>query len=364
VYAGTNEALVLRAPDYRSGELDWDSFASLGFSSLKLESAVAKEVKNLQLAPVSFSAMPDKRLFTFEDNLIDLGEMQMDTADLLRMMMANFSFLSSNDWFTIPFDMPLGELAWIEEIVVHDAFGIKTVIKNGPATGGRQIGPVLSDEPLEVWDVFKIRDKNVDRYVPQQHAFLLTPTAHRRQESDPQEEVLLLRDEYANTVWALEKKVSNQLGQVRDGFDQHREINGPFLPQTPPQTVVRDEATGNELARFQLASRVPFNWIPYLPVHLEGQEKEVELWRARMVDSLDNRTIVPLSRLVREDLPRLREESIPRGGLSVRLTRQRIRWTDGTTYTWLGRATVAGRGEGSSGLRFDHLVTQQSGTDE
>jgi hypothetical protein len=39
----------------------------------------------------------------------------------------------------------------------------------------------------------------------------------------------------------------------------------------------------------------------------------------------------------------------------VRVTRayQLARWIDGGTYLWLGRRKTVGRGEGSSGLRFD-----------
>ena len=49
----------------------------------------------------------------------------------------------------------------------------------------------------------------------------------------------------------------------------------------------------------------------------------------------------------------LNESEIPRTG--VRLTRayQYTRWTDGSTHLWVGRRKRPGRGEGSSGLRFD-----------
>ena len=47
------------------------------------------------------------------------------------------------------------------------------------------------------------------------------------------------------------------------------------------------------------------------------------------------------------------EFSVPRSGVKVQLTGQRMRWNDGKTYVWLGGKVTAGRGEGSSGLRFD-----------
>jgi len=49
------------------------------------------------------------------------------------------------------------------------------------------------------------------------------------------------------------------------------------------------------------------------------------------------------------------EEEIPREGVRVTRTYQLARWQDGSTHLWLGRKKTVGRGEGSSGLRFDVL---------
>ena len=51
----------------------------------------------------------------------------------------------------------------------------------------------------------------------------------------------------------------------------------------------------------------------------------------------------------------LNEETVPRAGLRVQLTKQRVRWHDGTTHVWLGKKVLTGKGEGSSGLRFDKV---------
>ena len=49
----------------------------------------------------------------------------------------------------------------------------------------------------------------------------------------------------------------------------------------------------------------------------------------------------------------LREDEVPREGARVTRAYQLARWFDGGTYLWLGRRKTVGRGEGSSGLRFD-----------
>ena len=67
------------------------------------------------------------------------------------------------------------------------------------------------------------------------------------------------------------------------------------------------------------------------------------------------RDIPPLTQLAANDIQKVREEAIPRAGVRVQVTNQRVRWTDGKTYLWRGRKVLAGRGEGNSGLRFDYL---------
>ena len=52
---------------------------------------------------------------------------------------------------------------------------------------------------------------------------------------------------------------------------------------------------------------------------------------------------------------RLAEEEVPREGAIVERTFRYARWFDGRSLLWLGRRKHAGRGEASSGLRFDSL---------
>lgn len=143
------------------------------------------------------------------------------------------------------------------------------------------------------------------------------------------------------------------MGKPTDGYDLHLELNGPFLRENNEA-----EATNGSIPQFRLASPVPTNWIPYLPFHIEDSNTDIELRRAVMMRNeadTDPTDIDPISRLARTDLLTIREEAIPRAGVRVQLTRQRVRWTDGKTYIWLGRKVLAGKGEGSSGLSFDQL---------
>lgn len=343
--AGSDD-FTLFAPDYRSGHLDWYSFdrAEIGIDRNKN----TEDKESMIPANVSFAAMPDNRLYAFEDSYMDFANMNVDKDDLVRLMLIDFSLVSGSDWYIIPMEMALGELCWVNHLKVTDVFGVTTIIKNDDGSGH-----FLSEDGLKTWDVFKIRDKNVGTFEARDHFLYLAPATTFRLESRPLEELLFLRDEFANMVWAIEKTVCNGLGKPTNGFDLHLELNGPFQK-------VEDKESGEEknVPKFRLASPVPTNWIPYLPFHIDDSHTEIELRRALMMRNEDDNNpidIMPLTNLANKDILTVREEAIPRAGVRVQLTKQRVRWIDGKTYTWLGRKVLAGRGEGSSGLKFDQL---------
>ncbi len=337
------DGVQLEAPDYQSGHLDWFSFDTAMTGIDPTQQAEESEV--FTPVRVSFAAMPDKRLFAFEDSKLDLAGMEVEPDDLTRLMIIDFSLVSGSDWFTMPIRMELGELCWVNRLTVKDVFGVRTLIEN-------HAGQFLGLNPLRVWDAFKIRDRHVRAFAPPEHFLYLPPATTFRQESRPLEELLFLRDEYANMVWAIERTVCNEMGKPTDGYDLHLELNGPFLREEVEENT-------NGVPRFRLASPVPTNWIPYLPFHLDATGTDIELRRAVMMrneSALEPVDILPISQLARRDVLNIREEAVPRTGVRVQLTRQRVRWTDGDTYIWLGRKVLTGRGEGSSGLSFDQLL--------
>lgn len=337
-----NEKLALSAPDYQNGDLDWYSFDRMTADS-QIEFS-ENQLKSQEHLPVniSFSGMPNKRLFTFEDNRMDFANLEANLADLTTLMLTEFALVSSNDWFIIPLELSLGTATWIERLEVKDSFGIETTIQNDAKTG-----PFLSEKPLEVWDVFKVRDERKAAFDLQEHFLYLSPVAPYKQESEPLEEVLFMRDEYANMVWGVEKTIMGSMGNPINGFDYHRTFN-PELPEG-----IAINASGHPDYRLSNATTVPYNWIPYVPRHEKGKPNSIILRRARLARTDEN---IPkyLSGLL-DELTRVREESIPRSGVRIQLTKQRVRWTNGETYVWMGRKVKTGRGEGNSGLRFDYL---------
>jgi hypothetical protein len=102
-------------------------------------------------------------------------------------------------------------------------------------------------------------------------------------------------------------------------------------------------------------------------VHVEGDNREIQLQRSKMLRLIDGdhrapEPIAPRSSLLREGLdqsPRrayfVHEEEVLRAGIRVTQSFQRTRWTGGEVYVWLAASKQTGRGEGSSGLAFDQL---------
>jgi hypothetical protein len=112
---------------------------------------------------------------------------------------------------------------------------------------------------------------------------------------------------------------------------------------------------------------VPENWIPMIPVHVGGDNRETQLQRAAMLRIIEgDPTPVPveprtsLLRVGLDEVPQvgylLHEEEVPRAGALVTQGFQRTRWRDGRAWLWLGVRKQTGRGEGSSGLAFDQII--------
>jgi hypothetical protein len=120
--------------------------------------------------------------------------------------------------------------------------------------------------------------------------------------------------------------------------------------------------------RYRIMSTVPENWIPMIPVHIDGSNREIQLQRAAMPRILEGdpdppAKVRPQTILLREGLDRqppqayfIHEEEVPRVGARILQSFQRTRWYDGRVVTWLRVRKQVGRGEASSGLAFDSIV--------
>jgi hypothetical protein len=163
-----------------------------------------------------------------------------------------------------------------------------------------------------------------------------------------------MRDEMANLAWAIERTVETPIEVALP-----RVGDTSAIEPAPAAAAALDGAP-----RYLLASSVPANWVPYLPVQvLDADGKVISRLRRGAVLAPDGSQEVRPARTqllggAAEAL--LYDEEVPREGIRVTRRRRLARWVDGSSWLWTAHRKFIGRGEGSSGLRFDTLEERQA----
>jgi hypothetical protein len=391
---GTQPLLRLDADEYTDGKLDWHTFS--------LSAAQAQPGPNTSLIVVEperppmptiarYPGMPSDRYWEFEDGRVNFGMLGASKIDLARMAVIEYALVFGNDWFTLPVTLPVNALYQVEKLDVRDNFGIVIPIppaKNPNGTQWTLYEMSVNASPLVT------RPRLTDR-------LYLCP-AVAALDGPPLEHVLMMRDEMANMVWGIEKRVQGTSGEPFDRkFESNRLSTTQELKPPPNSVAVPSGAPLN----YKLQTPVAANWIPFLPVRKSGATPfnwSIQLQRgvvthhyqvtpARLADprnadykafidrlraapfveetaeqgSPDNRLqgfmFHPRGSLLRldpntaveTDYLRVEEEEVPRDGIELTRAFNYARDAQGRALLWIGRRKKTGRGEGSSGLRFD-----------
>lgn len=145
---------------------------------------------------VEFDGMPNTRWWKFEDSKTSFGDVKPSTTDLSKLLLMEFGLIFANDWFLVPYTLPIGSLANIEGLTVRNNFGETIWIKAAEDT----------DAEINEWSMFKLHSAK------QNNTLLLVPSAMKVHEGKPIEEIVLIRDEMSNMVWGIESTVPSLLG--------------------------------------------------------------------------------------------------------------------------------------------------------
>jgi hypothetical protein len=170
------------------------------------------------------------------------------------------------------------------------------------------------------------------------------------------EDVLFMRDEMANMAWGIERRLESAV-----------ETSLPAATSSSSMSEVTTNGAG--LPAYRLASSVPPNWIPLLPVQIElpaapgSLPGRVSRLKRGAVLQADGSRQVHAARgetLRSADTLLLYDEEVPREGTRVTRQRRMTRWIDGSTWVWTALRNQVGSGEGSAALRFDTIAEEDN----
>jgi hypothetical protein len=340
---------TLTAQEYPGGELDWHAFSiETGHPLGGAKPPEPTLSRTVFPAPVRYSGMPLPRWWAVEDGKTNFAAVRPDSTDLARLVFLEFALVFSNDWYQVPCDLPAGTVARIRGLAVTDVFGIRQWVK--PAGQG-------FDEDWQRWSMFTLDTVGVDD-VPADTDMFLPPSVPKVAIGPQLEEVLLIRDENANLVWGIEQTVRLPTGDPHRGSETAAEVLAYRRKQAGTPAVTDPPRAALSYAAM---NTIPEHWIPFIPVHVPNDNREIQLQRAAMPSAVDGEPVPPRTTLLREGLDRgqwyfINEEEVPQAGTRLSVAYNRTRWRDGRVSLWLTTHRGEGRGQGSSGLIFDLLI--------
>jgi len=352
---------VFTAAEYQKGKLDWYSIDKTSDSrldtaptptTLASTESITTETNTFIPNNISAKGLPTKEWWEMEDEGIDLANMLSRKNEISKLVLSQFAVNYSNDWFIIPHTREVGTINKVAALMTTDVFG-KSLVINSAGNG------------LESWESWSMYHQDGDTTG---NVSLLPPTVIKNVESEPIEQIVFLRDEMSNMVWAVEDIIPDDLGGGRPGKDAFQELQEylselyQYVSDTNPDNFQETTAT----VKFQLGTTVPENWIPFIPVAADGSS--IKLQRAAMSRFIKGLDLVHTDNIVRprtallskgidDNLPyKIHEEEVLKAGIVITTHYQRTRWFDGSNYVWLGRKKKTGRGTGESGLIFDQII--------
>jgi hypothetical protein len=345
-----DENILLSAPEFPGGHLDWYSFSLLYGRPNPITQANPAQVTlmTFDFLPnhVVFRGMPDPRWWNFEDAVTDFGQLDAEHVDLAKLLVMEFALVYGNDWFSVPVPVtvggsgkdgaPLGTLSRVTSLVVTDTFGIRTMIRPAEQT---QVN--AGETP---WSMFKLSGPGM-----RSDFIVMAPTLGLVNDGDPLEEVLFLRDDMAAMAWAVEHQLQGDLDSPLDAYDLYLERIKRDPPPPPPAAT----PDGPQIY-YTLETTPPDNWIPMVPVRSPQGEMYLRRGTLEIPTSSGFEQLKAHALILEPEHPLfVVDRAVSRAGVQVNRYVRYTRSSDGTIFVWQARKAGSGRGPGWSGLRFD-----------
>jgi len=141
------EDKLLSADEYYHGHLDWYAFNIQRNRPSPEGKVKTKFTDSFIPSHVQFEGMPDTRWWKFEDGKTSFGDVKPATTDISKLLLIEFGLVFANDWFLVPYTLPVGSLANVEGLTVKNNFGETIWIKATEEEG----------KAGNVWSMFKMK---------------------------------------------------------------------------------------------------------------------------------------------------------------------------------------------------------------
>ena len=332
---------ALRVPRHRGGRMDWfsaDATLPLGAA----EPAGEPPARHAYPGALHYPGAPANRWWEIEDAAVDIGGYPPDSAHFATTLLIDLIASHSVDWFLFPVDSPVGHVQTLPSATVTDGFG--------------RSYPVA---PPDDWWLFRTTGLDTRSLVVWLRA--LTPI-----DGPPLEDVLLGLDEYANLLWAVERRV--------DGHDltppartAEQEAANPTL-SVPDRRAEPTAAPGYQYVPGQDAAP---HWHPYEIDELPDAAGELRrrFVQRRLTDLA--RTHPDLLPSPRADVLRVRTPAgevvheiepatVPAIGVVLQRRHRLARDVDGNPVLWVQRQRAPLLRPPSRAVRFDVLAADSS----
>lgn len=213
------------ADEYSSGHLDWYSVDRDAAGAPAAGAAPAMQGNSFIPVSLVFSGMPNTRWWEFEERRTNFGQVTPDTPEIGKLLLLEFGLVYANDWFVFPYTLPIGSVARVEGIALTNVFGERIWIESVPRVG---------KPGWEAWSM--LQDFTGDE---QTGDLVILPSTPFVLEGPPLEEVAMVRDEMANLIFGIERRVPMGSGGSKPGGEAGRELFAAFeriegAPPPPP----------------------------------------------------------------------------------------------------------------------------------
>ncbi len=185
----------LKATDYFGKGLDWFHFDVAAVSAPASPPATTE--RRIVPTALQFRGMPHPRWWRFEDGDADFERPDDPEPNILATLLPEFVVIDSNNWYLVPLKQTAGTVREIVTLQVVDGFGVVT-----------EIGP----SERSTWRMFSMSGESA---TANNGALLFVPNiALDVLDNDQLEEIVVLRDEDANLVWAVEREYPGPDGEA------------------------------------------------------------------------------------------------------------------------------------------------------